>query len=91
MALLEQESDDETFDTNGDGSEVGEAVPTSAGDPVAVAAAASVLYSLYEYYVNGNKDRGIFAGLWAPTLLSAANYFQHKHLIQKVRRALSSF
>jgi hypothetical protein len=32
----------------------------------------SVVGSLYVYFVTGDKDLGIFVGLWAPTLLLAS-------------------
>lgn len=65
-------------------------VPMSAGDPVASAAAASVAYSWFNFYVRGNKQYGIFVGLWAPTLLAAATYLQQKDLIRKLKKGFSS-
>ena len=65
--------------------------PMSLGDPVATLAAGSVLYSWYNFYVKGDSDRGIFVGLWAPTLLAAASYLQQKDIIRKFREGLSSF
>ena len=37
-----------------------------------VASMLSVVGSLYVYFVTGDKDLGIFVGLWAPTLLLAS-------------------
>ena len=37
-----------------------------------VASMLSVLGSLYIYFVTGDKELGIFVGLWAPTLILAA-------------------
>jgi hypothetical protein len=48
----------------------------SAATPVALAAIGSVLYSWYNFYVQGNESYGLFVGLWAPTLLAFANYLQ---------------
>lgn len=42
-------------------------------NPAIIAAAASVLLSWYQYYVRGNKEHGLFIGLWAPTLLAFSN------------------
>lgn len=42
-------------------------------DPAVIAAVASVLLSWYQFYVRGNKEHGLFIGLWAPTLLSFSN------------------
>ena len=64
--------------------------PMSIGDPVAVLAAGSVLFSWYQFYVKGDKEYGIFTGLWAPTLLAAADYLQQKDLVRKVRKGFSS-
>lgn len=65
--------------------------PMSTGDPIATAAAASVLFSWYQFYVKGDKENGIFVGLWAPTLLAAASYLQQKDIVSKFKRGLSSF
>lgn len=77
----------------GDGSEeeMLEEAPMSVGDPVAVLAVGSVLFSWYQFYVKGETETGIFVGLWAPTLLAASNYFQQKDLIRRVRNSLSTF
>ena len=37
-----------------------------------VASMLSVVGSLYVYFITGDKDLGIFVGLWAPTLILAA-------------------
>lgn len=58
-------------------------------DPVAVGAAASVLYSWYLFYLKENKVQGLFVGLWAPTLLAAANYFKQMKLANKIGKGLS--
>ncbi|WP_435344296.1 hypothetical protein [Haloarchaeobius sp. HRN-SO-5] len=70
---------------------VTERTPMSTGDPVAAAAAASVLLAWYQFYAKGNKETGIFVGLWAPTLLAAASYLQQKDIVRKFKRGLSSF
>lgn len=68
-----------------------ESTPMSAGDPIATAAAASVLYAWYKFYIKSDKESGIFVGLWAPTLLAAAGYLQQKDIVRKFKRGLSSF
>ena len=65
--------------------------PMTAGDPVATIAAGSVLLAWYQFYIKGNKESGIFVGLWAPTLLAAASYLQQKDVIGKIKRGMSSF
>lgn len=42
-------------------------------DPIVMAAAASVLLAWYQYYVRGNKEHGLFIGLWPPTMLAFSN------------------
>jgi hypothetical protein len=42
-------------------------------DPIVVAAAGSVLLAWYQYYVRGNKEHGLFIGLWPPTMLAFSN------------------
>jgi len=71
--------------------EVADQTPMSAGDPIAAAAAASVLFAWYNFYVRGEKQTGIFVGLWAPTMLAAASYLQQKDIIRKFRQGLASF
>ena len=36
-----------------------------------IASMLSVALSLYIYFISGDKDLGIFVGLWAPTLILA--------------------
>ncbi len=36
-----------------------------------IASMLSVVLSLYLYFITGDKDLGIFVGLWAPTLILA--------------------
>jgi hypothetical protein len=50
----------------------------ASGDPIALAAIASVFLSLFTFYVRKNKQQGIFMGLWAPTLLALASYVQRR-------------
>lgn len=71
--------------------DVADSTPVSAGDPIAVAAVASVLFSWYNFYVRGEKQTGIFVGLWAPTMLAAASYLQQKDIIRKFKQGLASF
>lgn len=70
--------------------DLAESAPMSVGDPVALAAAASVAYSWFKFYVEDDESGGIFVGLWAPTLLAAASYLQQKDLITRLRRGFSS-
>lgn len=86
MALLQQKESKES-----EVEQMVENMPMSAGDPIATAAAASVVLSWYLFYIKGNKEHGTFVGLWAPTLLAGASYLQQKDLMRKSRKVLSSF
>jgi hypothetical protein len=66
-----------------------EETPLSSGDPVSVMAALSVAYSWYLFYLKEDKIAGLFVGLWAPTLLGAAAYFQQKKLYAKLENGLT--
>lgn len=49
-------------------------------DPAVLAAAGSVALSWYFFFVAGDKERGLFVGLWAPTIIAFANYFRQTRL-----------
>jgi hypothetical protein len=66
-----------------------EDTPLSSGDPVTLMAALSVAYSWYLFYLREDKTAGLFVGLWAPTLLGAAAYFQQKELYAKLENGFS--
>jgi hypothetical protein len=68
-----------------------DAMPFSMGDPVFAVAVGSVLYSWYHFYIKGDTDTGLFVGLWAPTLLTAASYIQQKDVVRKFKKGLASF
>ncbi|MFW5919502.1 MAG: hypothetical protein ACOCSF_04800 [Halanaeroarchaeum sp.] len=55
-------------------------------DPVVVAAAGSVLLAWYQFYIRGNKEAGLFIGLWPPTLLAFSNAVR----INKISREVES-
>lgn len=42
-----------------------------------VASMLSVVLSLYIYFVSGDKELGIFVGLWAPTLILATKEIEN--------------
>jgi len=51
-----------------------------------IAAAASVGLALYTYFVNKDRELGIFVGLWAPTILAFGNYFKHQRIYDAMNR-----
>lgn len=48
--------------------------------PAALAAAASVGLSWYYFFMRGDRQRGIFVGLWPPTILAFAGYFNQRKM-----------
>lgn len=63
-----------------------EAAEQSGMHPAVLAAAASVLLSWYMFFIQGDRDRGIFIGLWPPTFLAFASYFEQARMHQKLER-----
>lgn len=56
-----------------------EPLPDESGAPyLAFGALGSVALALYEYYARGNKQRGMFIGLWPPTMIGFAIYLKQK-------------
>ena len=53
-------------------------------DPVIIAAVGSVLLSWYQFYIRGNKEYGLFIGLWPPTLLAFSNAVRINDISRKV-------
>jgi hypothetical protein len=56
-------------------------------DPVILGAAASVLLSWYTYFVRGDRLRGLFIGLWAPTIFGFASYFKQTRMDDALQQA----
>lgn len=59
-------------------------------DPVVMAAAASVLLAWYQYYVRGNKEHGLFIGLWPPTMLAFSNAVRINEISRKMESRTSN-
>ncbi|WP_226011769.1 hypothetical protein [Halomicrobium salinisoli] len=59
-------------------------------DPIVMASVASVALSWYYFYVKGDRQRGIFVGLWPPTLLAFASYFRQAELQTMLERGGAS-
>ena len=52
-----------------------------AASAAVVAAVLSVLYSWFLFYLKGDWKRGIFTGLWAPTILALSNQLESSDMI----------
>ncbi len=48
--------------------------------PAFLAAAASVGLSWYYFFVRGDRERGLFVGLWPPTILAFASYANQRRM-----------
>ncbi|SFR34306.1 hypothetical protein SAMN04487947_0142 [Halogeometricum rufum] len=73
---LEQTADDvaQSVETN-----VEEDVEEAKGsDLFLFGAVASILYSMYQYYVKGDTERALFVGQWPQTILAVAIYLRHR-------------
>jgi hypothetical protein len=50
----------------------------SAAPYLAFGALGSVALALYEYYIRDNQQRGMFIGLWPPTMIGFAIYLKQQ-------------
>nr|WP_244605507.1 hypothetical protein [Halorussus marinus] len=61
-----------------------EAAEDSTTDIAVLASVASVALSWYQFFVRGDREMGLFVGLWAPTIIGFASYFNQKRMEQKL-------
>ena len=61
-----------------------EEVGEQAIGPALLAAAASVGLSWYYFFLRGERQRGMFVGLWPPTILAFASYFNQRKMRQQL-------
>jgi len=59
-------------------------------DPTVMLAAASVVLAWYQYYVRGNKEHGLFIGLWPPTILAFSNTMRLSKIASQVESKTAS-
>ena len=64
--------------------ETAKAVGEQALGPAFLAAAASVGLSWYYFFVRNDRERGLFVGLWPPTILAFASYFNQRQMRQQI-------
>lgn len=62
------------------GTEMGDDMGEQALGPAALASAASVGLSWYYFFIRGDRQRGLFVGLWPPTILAFASYFNQRKM-----------
>lgn len=53
--------------------------------PAVMAAVASVGLSWYYFFLRGDRQRGLFVGLWPPTILAFASYFKQREMHQSLK------
>jgi hypothetical protein len=58
--------------------------------PAVLASAASVLLSWYFFFVEGDRERGLFVGLWPPTILAFASYFEQERMSSRLERTVGN-
>ncbi|WP_254862578.1 hypothetical protein [Halovivax gelatinilyticus] len=64
--------------------ETAEEVGQQAMSPALIAAGASVALSWYYFFARGDRERGLFVGLWPPTILAFASYFNQRQMRQRL-------
>lgn len=72
--------------TRGKESETVEVAERAGTDPWLIAAGASVVLSWYEFFLRGNRDMGLFIGLWPPTWLAFGSYFRQTRMSNMLNR-----
>jgi len=44
----------------------------------------------HQFYLKGNKTRGLFIGLWPPTILAFSSYLNQRAILDKLDQSLLS-
>lgn len=76
------------MDSNRQQQQAGKAVGQMGTDPVMLGAAGSVLLSWYTFFVKGDRLRGLFIGLWAPTIFAFVSYLKQTRMDDTLQRAM---
>ncbi|WIV67865.1 hypothetical protein [Natrialbaceae archaeon AArc-T1-2] len=64
--------------------EAAQEVSEQAFGPALLVSAASVGLSWYYFFIRGEKQRGLFVGLWPPTILAFASYINQRKMRQQL-------
>ena len=67
-----------------------EATAETGTDPAVIASAASVVLSWYYFFIQGDRETGLFVGLWPPTIMAFASYFNQTRMADRLQRATGS-
>jgi len=54
--------------------------------PLSWAAIGSIALSWYYFFARGDKQMGLFVGLWPPTFLALGSYFKINEIQEEVER-----
>ena len=57
-------------------------------DPWILLSAGSVVLSWYTFFVARDREMGLFVGLWPPTFLAFASYFEQTRMHDTMNRAM---
>lgn len=57
-------------------------------DPAVMVSAGAVILSWYQFFLRGNERMGLFVGLWPPTILAFASYFEQTRMSDTLDRAM---
>ncbi len=91
MTVLKSDTDPVEQATEAATSQEGKQTAEARGADLALmASAASVLLAWHQFYLKGNKTRGLFIGLWPPTILAFASYLNQKAILDKLDKSLLS-
>lgn len=61
-----------------------EATKQTGMDPIVYASVASIALSQYFFFMRGDRELGIFVGLWPPTFMALASYFRQAEMYQNM-------
>lgn len=64
----------------GKSDETEEATEMTMTDPVIMASVASIVASQFLFFMKGDRELGIFVGLWPPTFMALASYFRQAEM-----------
>ena len=63
-----------------------EAAERTGRDPFVLASLASIPLAWYYFFGKQDRERGIFVGLWAPTLMAFGSYFRQTRMREMLER-----
>ncbi len=91
MALLKSDTDPLEETTQKTTGETAQQSPEARGADLAlIASGASVLLAWHQFYFKGNKTRGLFIGLWPPTILAFGSYLNQQAILDTLEESLLS-